>query len=82
VLLLLSAFFLAGIVQIAALRGNTRAGYGLALITASGLIATPKLLTSLMPVGCSVVFSHNTRACEELRLRERSASGSRFCKPS
>jgi hypothetical protein len=51
VLLLLSAFFLAGIVQIAAWRGNVAAGYGLALLTASVMLATPKLLIGWMPVG-------------------------------
>jgi hypothetical protein len=50
VLLLLAAFFVAGILQIAALRGNLVAGYGLALITVSALLVTPKLLTSLIPV--------------------------------
>jgi hypothetical protein len=50
-LLLLAAFFVAGIVQLSALRGNVAAGSGLALITISALLVTPKLLTSLIPVG-------------------------------
>lgn len=49
-LLLLSVFFLVGIVQVAALRGKVVAGFGLSLITAAALLVTPKLMTSLIPV--------------------------------